>query len=877
MKSSLNYSCRNILRTLTRLNLAIVLILFSLPAKLSAQSSIVQLYNPPLSKADSASGNGWMQFPRAFGFDVKQANGDLVRQILLSWGISEDNSAVTPVFNHRISPNGGVGYWARVTNQPTLNFGNALKKRDGKILCMPFDVVRDSSGVNERQFGLNYHISTDNGVTFTPQTGTLNFPFNVNWVKITRGVFESEGVLYMPFYAAYQGYSGTRCVIAKSLDQGQTWSWHADITNPTKDGSTSYDEVTVAACANGDWLAVFRQGQRVPIKYCRSPDKGVTWSAAAFLPGLGGTSTSADDFNESVDPFLQLMPNGMMILSYGRPNSHIAFSYDGNGTNWTYLATTFLEVPGVYSASTSGKQSSNYLAMVPLGYNRFMQYGDTGANWTYYSQASPFVNIPHPTPNPFSIWQKPFEIVTNRQNRIDLKKKILNNWVTVMPATTLTYADANHPETRPLGAVDGSMDYWSSAIGTSSGVYQLDLQKTYRLNSVGLGMLYEKQQSATVQYATAANPTTWVTLATYTNEIHRNINYTDFTPVDARYIKVTVSGSGQVGIGELELYEASSTFEANAATPTSTIHGVMPPGYTFYGGSATAHGMSVRDVYGYQSNRALTLYDGNNSYMAGIKKIESASNKKTLEYRFRAVTVPANQMITMRILGTVSGAENVVFYLAVFPDGSLKANEGAGFNKVIAAAGTFGISSTSPWKTIKIIADAAAHTASVEIDGTPTGINCTTFPAAASVTNLTGFGFTSYGTATWGEIAYFDDINLYDPTIEVPSGIASASATTAIFSSSLVPQKQTESNAFSISVSPNPAREVVKIVVKGASRGVLNIQFTSLWGKKSKQLKYSLEDGSSELNVPIGELSQGLYVLTATQNGHVSQTKLIVK
>jgi hypothetical protein len=98
-----------------------------------------------------------------------------------------------------------------------------------------------------------------------------------------------------------------------------------------------------------------------------------------------------------------------------------------------------------------------------------------------------------------------------------------------------------------------------------------------------------------------------------------------------------------------------------------------------------------------------------------------------------------------------------------------------------------------------------------------------------------------------------------------------------LLSSSLVPQKQTESNAFSISVSPNPASEIVKIIVKGASAGVLNIQFTSLWGKKSKQLKYSLEDGSSELNVPIGELSQGLYVLTATQNGHVSQTKLIVK
>lgn len=133
---------------------------------------------------------------------------------------------------------------------------------------------------------------------------------------------------------------------------------------------------------------------------------------------------------------------------------------------------------------------------------------------------------------------------------MDLKKKILYSWATVMPQTTLTYTDANHPETRTLGAVDGSMDYWSSAIGTTSGVYQLDLQKTYRLNSVGLGMLYEKQQSAAVQYATAANPTTWITLVTYPDSKHRNVKYTDFSPVEARYIKVTVSGTEKVRVGE---------------------------------------------------------------------------------------------------------------------------------------------------------------------------------------------------------------------------------------------------------------------------------------------------------------------------------------
>jgi hypothetical protein len=57
-----------------------------LSAQVFAQSTIVQLYHPPIEKVDSlpASSQMWMQFPRAFGFDEKKADGDLARKILLS-------------------------------------------------------------------------------------------------------------------------------------------------------------------------------------------------------------------------------------------------------------------------------------------------------------------------------------------------------------------------------------------------------------------------------------------------------------------------------------------------------------------------------------------------------------------------------------------------------------------------------------------------------------------------------------------------------------------------------------------------------------------------------------------------------------------------
>jgi hypothetical protein len=76
-------------------------------------------------------------------------------------------------------------------------------------------------------------------------------------------------------------------------------------------------------------------------------------------------------------------------------------------------------------------------------------------------------------------------------------------------------------------------------------------------------------------------------------------------------------------------------------------------------------------------------------------------------------------------MGTVGGVESVVFFLAVFPDGSLKANQGAGWTKVIGAAGTIPIGT---WKLIKIESDESANTASVYIDGVLKG-SCTMYAA----------------------------------------------------------------------------------------------------------------------------------------------------
>lgn len=842
-----------------------------LSAQVFAQSSIVQLYQSPFRNVAAAiTPNGWMAFPRAIGFDIKTPNDDLARQILLNWGKNKDSVTIPSVFAHKMSANGGSTYGSEVHDEPNVNFGNAMRKKDGEILCLPF-LVKDPSYSPLNTFYFDYHTSIDTGKNWIAHVnGAVNFPTGVYWMKIDRGMFEYEDALYAPIYVSFANNGGTqRCSLIKSVDQGNTWNWYADITNPAID-PIQYSEPTVSICANGDWLAVLRVGERLPLKYSRSTNHGVTWSPAQPLPGLPIESNDNDNFNESVDPFLQLMPNGIMVLTYGRPNSHLAFSYDGSGANWTYLTTSFKEVPGIIADTTLGFQSTNYTALVPTGYNKFILYGDRGANWTYYSKAKPFTNVPHPQPNPFRIWEKNLEIVTNRQNRIDLKKKILYTWATVMmPQTTLTYSSPSHLETRPLGAVDGSTDYWSSAIGTGSGVLQLDLHKKYNINSVGLAMLFGKEQSATVELS--EDLLTWIPVETYTNEIHRSIHYTDITPRLARYVRVTVSGSGQIGVGELELYQTASTFEANAATPTSIVHGVIPYGYALYGNTASKHGISVRDVYGYQSNRALTLYDGNDNYIAGIKKIEAASNKKILEFRFRAVTIPAGQFISMRILGTVSGSENTIFYVAVMPDGSIKANQGGGFTVDIAPANTIERGSLSAWSLIKIEADESANIAKVYLDGILMG-SCTMFPAPLAATTLTGFAFASYGTDTWGELAYFDDINFYNPDTEGPSGLSAGP----------VQQQQLKSlpaelpGKFSIKVSPNPAKDIVNIQVSHTAEGKIRLTVLNAFGMPVKTINALSSGDGFSYDLPTGNFQPGMYVISAQQDNKIVRTKVII-
>lgn len=76
-------------------------------SKLSAQTSIVQLQKSAIINVAYPPANEFMQFPRAFGFDIKAADGDAARQVLLNWAKNRDAANVQSVFAHKMSYNGG--------------------------------------------------------------------------------------------------------------------------------------------------------------------------------------------------------------------------------------------------------------------------------------------------------------------------------------------------------------------------------------------------------------------------------------------------------------------------------------------------------------------------------------------------------------------------------------------------------------------------------------------------------------------------------------------------------------------------------------------------------------------------------------------------
>ncbi|MBI5397706.1 MAG: exo-alpha-sialidase [Verrucomicrobia bacterium] len=102
--------------------------------------------------------------------------------------------------------------------------------------------------------------------------------------------------------------------LLRSTDGGKTWRHLSTIAN--------VGEPAVARFSATEMTAIYRQGTMLPFAQVWSQDGGKTWGQPVTLE------------EGSVDPDVEVMSNGVLACSYGRPASCIMFSID-HGRTWT--------------------------------------------------------------------------------------------------------------------------------------------------------------------------------------------------------------------------------------------------------------------------------------------------------------------------------------------------------------------------------------------------------------------------------------------------------------------------------------------------------------------------------------------------------------
>jgi len=143
-------------------------------------------------------------------------------------------------------------------------------------------------------------------------------------VALMAGWFKSDTALCP--YGRGRPYS--RSYVCESGDGGRTWRYLATVGYAHL-GSEGFNEGSMRRLPGGEWLAVLRTGnasdincQDNPIMWSVSHNEGRAWSEPART-GVQGAF-----------PSLAILPDGVIVMSYGRPGAMVVFSSD-NGRTWT--------------------------------------------------------------------------------------------------------------------------------------------------------------------------------------------------------------------------------------------------------------------------------------------------------------------------------------------------------------------------------------------------------------------------------------------------------------------------------------------------------------------------------------------------------------
>lgn len=336
---------------------------------------------------EKPEGERMCAFPAAAAFE-RESGGRRLTRLFVFFSQTKDDAKIPPSVGLRMSDDGGRTW---PLYQSHTWFPISLVRMPDGAIGGPSFVTEMVDGEISCEQRTRWIESPDGGTVWTVTEGRLIAPQPMRCIVkgSGRGGFAftwlhdlGDGKLGAALYGYYADDVKYRTVWAESVDRGLTWRITATIAYDPAIGSEGYCEPSVARTANGDLLCVMRVGSNEPLRQSRSVDNGGTWSEPIVLPGPD------PELACSVLPALRALPDGKLVLSYGRPNTSLLLSADGSGTNWSSFAAAYEGVTTGYTGLAVGEDGHIFLT------------GDCGANWQF-SFADGF-----PSPNPFAIWGK---------------------------------------------------------------------------------------------------------------------------------------------------------------------------------------------------------------------------------------------------------------------------------------------------------------------------------------------------------------------------------------------------------------------------------------------------------------------------------------